>query len=214
MRCSEFAHSHQCFGVPTVCCFVPSLRAGTPFQVSVHSWKHPPVSHFTRSYTTFVDSVMYQARLFIDGRLVSYDYAIPAGDDVSKSLTLFRSIAIDPKSAWPHVLASSFGECPPCNGQVGTQPEVVYCPNCGIEFSKNGDLELLKFPPFRQELLQQDHWNPADDLGRIKLLISEGFPRDSFTTPVERVKNIVAFSFQHAPLGRSPLGSGIHPRCH
>ena len=67
-------------------------------------------------------------------------------------------------------------------------------------FSKGGDLEPLKFPLFRQEVLQQDHWSPADDLGRIKVVISEGFPRDSFTMPIERVKNVVAFSFQHAPL--------------
>jgi hypothetical protein len=35
------------------------------------------------------------------------------------------------------------------------------------------------------------------------VVISEGFPRDSPTLPTERVKNVVAFSFQHAPLGRS-----------
>lgn len=69
-----------------------------------------------------------------------------------------------------------------------------------VVFSKGGDLEPLKFPIFRQEVLQQDHWSPADDLGRIKVVISEGFPRDSFSMPIERVKNVVAFSFQHAPL--------------
>lgn len=37
-------------------------------------------------------------------------------------------------------------------------------------------------------------------MGRIKVIISEGFPRDSLSVPIERVKNIVAFSFQHAPL--------------
>lgn len=67
--------------------------------------------------------------------------------------------------------------------------------------SKNGDLEPLRFPSFRQELLRQNHWNPADDFGRIKIVISEGFPRDSLSMPIERVKNVVAFSFQHAPLG-------------
>lgn len=67
--------------------------------------------------------------------------------------------------------------------------------------SKNGDLEPLRFPSFRQELLRQNHWNPADDFGRIKIVISEGFPRDSLSMPMERVKNVVAFSFQHAPLG-------------
>ncbi|KAL1843464.1 hypothetical protein VTJ49DRAFT_1574 [Mycothermus thermophilus] len=68
------------------------------------------------------------------------------------------------------------------------------------EFTKTGELQRLKFPPFRRELLYQNHWRPGDNLGRIKIVISEGFPRDSLSAPIERVKNIVAFSFQHAPL--------------
>lgn len=59
----------------------------------------------------------------------------------------------------------------------------------------------MKFPDFRRELLRQDRWDPNDDIGRIKVIISEGFPRDSLSVPIERVKNVVAFSFQHAPLG-------------
>jgi hypothetical protein len=70
------------------------------------------------------------------------------------------------------------------------------------EFSKIGELEPLKFPPFHQEVLQQEYWSAADDFGRVKIIISEGFPRDSLTLPIERMKNIVAFSFQHAPLGK------------
>jgi len=72
------------------------------------------------------------------------------------------------------------------------------------EFTKTGELERLTFPAFRQEILRQNHWHPGDDLGRIKVIISEGFPRDSLTVPIERVKNIVTFSFQHAPLGKIP----------
>ncbi|TWU72842.1 hypothetical protein ED733_002388 [Metarhizium rileyi] len=121
----ESLHFGGTFGLPTVCCFVPSLPAGTPFRVSIHSWNVPTVSKFTNSYSKFPENVQFEARLFIDGRLVA------------------------------------------------------------------------------EELLQQDYWSPADDLGRIKLVLSEGFPRDSMTTPLERVKNIVAFSFQHAPLGVS-----------
>ena len=71
------------------------------------------------------------------------------------------------------------------------------------DFTKNGDLEVLRFPQFRSELLRQSYWSPADEVGRIKIVISEGFPRDSLTVPIERIKNIVAFSFQHAPLGES-----------
>lgn len=69
------------------------------------------------------------------------------------------------------------------------------------ELNKNGELEPLRFPHFRRELLYQNHWNPGDNIGRVKIIISEGFPRDSLSVPIERVKNIVAFSFQHAPLG-------------
>lgn len=69
------------------------------------------------------------------------------------------------------------------------------------EMSKQGEFQPLKFPAFRRELLYQNHWSPGDDLGRIKIVISEGFPRDSPSVPFERVKNILAFSFQHAPLG-------------
>ncbi|RSL74442.1 hypothetical protein CEP53_000317 [Fusarium sp. AF-6] len=76
---------------------------------------------------------------------------------------------------WPHVIANGFG------------------------FSKDGNLEALKFPAFQQEILQQRQRNVGDSLGRIRLVISEGFPRDSPTVPMERVNNVVAFSFQHAP---------------
>ncbi|KAK7739246.1 hypothetical protein SLS62_011272 [Diatrype stigma] len=76
--------------------------------------------------------------------------------------------------------------------------------NCHViqdaDFTKDGELELLKFPQFRSELLRQSYWSPADEVGRIKIVISEGFPRDSLSVPIERVKNVIAFSFQHAPI--------------
>ncbi|KAK5991775.1 hypothetical protein PT974_07809 [Cladobotryum mycophilum] len=154
---TEFSHSHGSYGLPTVCCFVPSLPAGTPFQISIHSWSIPAVSQFTRLYSKYAENVKLEARISFDGRLVA-------------------STSLDRGGPWPHLVAHAF------------------------DFSKNGDLELLKFPGFRKELLQQNYWSPADDLGRIKIVISEAFPRDSLSMPVERVKNIVTFSFQHAPL--------------
>ncbi|KAL7911858.1 hypothetical protein GGI35DRAFT_300849 [Trichoderma velutinum] len=154
---TEFTSPHGSFGLPTVCCFIPSLPSGTPFQVSIHSWSSPIVSQFTGCYSKYGDSANFEARVFIDGQLVA-------------------SAILDRDSDWPHVVIHSFG------------------------VSKNGDLEHLRFPTFREELLRQNHWNPADDFGRIKIVISEGFPRDSLSMPIERVKNVVAFSFQHAPL--------------
>jgi hypothetical protein len=65
---------------------------------------------------------------------------------------------------------------------------------------KHGEFEKLKFPAFHKELLSQSYWNPGDDLGRVKVVIAEGFTRDHLTYPFERVKNIISFSFQHAPL--------------
>jgi hypothetical protein len=68
---------------------------------------------------------------------------------------------------------------------------------------ENGPHEqTLKFPLFQQELLSQRHWSPADNLGRFKLIISEGvsYPSSDYKH-VEKLKNLVVFSFQHAPQG-------------
>lgn len=48
----------------------------------------------------------------------------------------------------------------------------------------------------------QNYWSAGDDLGRIKVVIAEGFAREHLAYPFERVRNIVSFSFQHAPLGK------------
>ena len=55
--------------LPTVTSFVPSLSAGAPFRVSVHSWHDPEPSAYTKSRTKHVDDIMFEARVFIDGRL-------------------------------------------------------------------------------------------------------------------------------------------------
>ncbi|KAJ2980042.1 hypothetical protein NUW58_g7048 [Xylaria curta] len=154
---TEFAYTNGSFGLPTMTCFMPGLPPGTPFNISLHSWKTPDVSQFTRNYSKHPELVKFEARVLVDGRLVA---------------------------------TSSFN-------RTGPWPQLI---NHSFEFTKNGDLEILKFPQFRSELLRQSYWSPADEVGRIKIVISEGFPRDSLTAPMERVKNIVAFSFQHAPL--------------
>ncbi|KAI1820150.1 hypothetical protein F4861DRAFT_543223 [Xylaria intraflava] len=154
---AEFAYTNGSFGLPTMTCFMPGLPPGTAFNISLHSWKTPDISQFTRGYSKHPELVKFEARVLIDGRLVATSSFNRAGP-------------------WPQLIDHSF------------------------EFTKNGDLEVLKFPQFRSELLRQSYWSPADEVGRIKIIISEGFPRDSLTLPIERVKNVVAFSFQHAPL--------------
>lgn len=62
----------------------------------------------------------------------------------------------------------------------------------------------LRFPSFHKEVLQHPHWEPGEVVGRIKVIISEGVLRA--TTPpaasdamFDRLRDVVIFSFQHAP---------------
>lgn len=73
-----------------------------------------------------------------------------------------------------------------------------------VVFDKDGNIDNLRFPPFHEEMLTQGMWQAGENMGRIKVLIAEGLfteqPSDG-KQPFERVRNVVAFSFQHAPLG-------------
>ncbi|KAK4124411.1 hypothetical protein N657DRAFT_617574 [Parathielavia appendiculata] len=153
----ELAHIHGPVGIPVMTCFVPSLPPGAGFQISLHCWRRPELSQFTRTYSKHTDLIKFETRVLIDGRLVA-------------------STILDRDVNGPHLITTT------------------------CEFTKTGELDRLRFPHFRRELLFQNHWRPGDEIGRIKIIITEGFPRDSLSAPIERVKNIVAFSFQHAPL--------------
>lgn len=61
---------------------------------------------------------------------------------------------------------------------------------------------MLRFPPMHRRILQQKHWDAAEDLGRIKVIISEGVSRPHRSPPFERFGEIIHFAFQHAPLSR------------
>ncbi|KFY18782.1 hypothetical protein V493_08354 [Pseudogymnoascus sp. VKM F-4281 (FW-2241)] len=143
--------------LPTVTSFVPALGQGQNFRLSIHSWETPEPSRFTLNFTKEPGLIMFEARVFIDGRLAGYRYF----------------------------------------GRDGPWPTII---ETGIKVNKNGELETLRFPEFHQELLSQNYWNAGDDLGRIKVVIAEGLHRESPAMPFDRIKNIVAFSFQHAPL--------------
>ncbi|KAL3472442.1 hypothetical protein BJX99DRAFT_272941 [Aspergillus californicus] len=69
-----------------------------------------------------------------------------------------------------------------------------------IDVDKSGNQDTLRFPPFHQEILEQRHWDAGDLHGRIRVVIAEGFSRPHRNPPFERVKEIIAFAFQHAPL--------------
>ncbi|KAF0641640.1 hypothetical protein NXS19_009482 [Fusarium pseudograminearum] len=59
--------------------------------------------------------------------------------------------------------------------------------------------DAIGFPVFQQELLCQPHWSAADNLGRIKIVISEGIYHGAQDDAFQRVRDHVVFSFQHAP---------------
>ena len=56
--------------IPTVSAFIPAMSTGAGFRVSVHSWNTPEVSRYTQSFSKHPDEVMYEARVYIDGKLV------------------------------------------------------------------------------------------------------------------------------------------------
>ncbi|KAK5276214.1 hypothetical protein LTR16_011566, partial [Cryomyces antarcticus] len=70
-----------------------------------------------------------------------------------------------------------------------------------IVCTAKGQGQQLRFPPFHQEVLAQSHWTAGESLGRIKVIVSEGYQGlGQGKVQFERVNDIVCFSFQHAPL--------------
>jgi hypothetical protein len=67
----ELSHAHGSQGLPVMTCFIPGIAVGAPFQISVHNWHTPEVSQFTRTYSKHAELVKFEARIFIDGRVVA-----------------------------------------------------------------------------------------------------------------------------------------------
>ncbi|KAE8387204.1 hypothetical protein BDV23DRAFT_186573 [Aspergillus alliaceus] len=82
-------------------------------------------------------------------------------------------------------------------GQRTSWPHVI---DLSSHIDKSGNQDSLRFPPFHQEILEQQHWDAGELYGRIRVVISEGFARPHRNPPFERVKEVIAFAFQHAPL--------------
>lgn len=73
-----------------------------------------------------------------------------------------------------------------------------------LGFDTEGHIEPLRFPPFHRSILQQQYWTPGEHFGRIKVVITEGMAR-SYSPDLphsggfDRFRDVLAFSFQHAP---------------
>lgn len=81
---------------------------------------------------------------------------------------------------------------------------------------REGYQEPLRFPPFHQEILHASSWDAGQLLGRIRVVITEGFSRETgspHNNPKHsfvRIKDVLAFSFQHAPMRE--LSPSSHPK--
>ena len=67
------------------------------------------------------------------------------------------------------------------------------------EVDKEGNRDVLRWPQFHPEMLTQSYWNAGENKGRIKIIITEGYLLAPGNLPFTRTKNLVTFSFQHAP---------------
>ena len=66
--------------------------------------------------------------------------------------------------------------------------------------------EQLHFPPFHQEILTQVWANPAQGMGTIRVVVAEGIDQgQASSASFIKLRNIVTFSFQHAPLRKYTL---------
>ena len=95
--------------------------------------------------------------------------------------------------------------------QMFTQLPHRRCPNnappAADKDDKNGkddkaDKRIqIRFPPFHAEVLTQVWANPAQGMGTIKVVLAEGINQGSAeSVSFMKLRNIVTFSFQHAPL--------------
>ena len=70
---AEFAYTNGSYGLPTMTCFMPGLRPGTPFNISLHCWQNPDISQFTKNnFSEHLNLTRFEARVLVDGHLVAY----------------------------------------------------------------------------------------------------------------------------------------------
>ncbi|KAF7504005.1 hypothetical protein GJ744_002933 [Endocarpon pusillum] len=166
--------------LPVLTTFVGSLVHNAPFRVSIHSWEQPKASRMLDSLTRPGSSVTFEARVYIDGLMVA-------------------SSIFNQRAMWPHVIGAF------SNPQVPLRIANAGADLCS-QMDREGYQEPLRFPPFHQEILHASSWDAGQLLGRIRVVITEGFsretdsPHNNLKHSFVRIKDVLAFSFQHAPM--------------
>lgn len=74
LTCNTESHNAQANPhlLPTVTSFMPGLPPDSPFRISIHCWQNPEVSRYILNLKRPSDGVLFEARIFIDGRIVGY----------------------------------------------------------------------------------------------------------------------------------------------
>jgi len=81
-----------------------------------------------------------------------------------------------------------------------TFPQLITASDFSDAHGKN---RPLLFPPFHRTVLSRRDWDISDDLGRIKVCISEGYRiKETYGQSFVPVKEVVCFTFHPAPLGK------------
>lgn len=133
-----------------------------------------------------------------------------------------RDAIFDSGVTWPHVIGESSRGSRLINIAdklllqiqlsvgVHLRPTSFPLPNADwpLEVNRHGERDSLRFPPFHQDMITNGNWNPADPHGRIRIIISETVVHAHSLPAYERVKDLVGFSFQHAPLRKSSFSPG------
>lgn len=55
------------YPLPMVSCFVPSLLAGSPLRISLHSWATPVASRATQAMVAQGSAIGFEAKMLLDG---------------------------------------------------------------------------------------------------------------------------------------------------
>ena len=141
-----------------------------------------------------------------------------------------RSSIFNQRAMWPHVIGAFSNPQVPlrianpgadlCSRNhsllsIGVEAEIA---DQNAEMDREGYQEPLRFPPFHQEILHASSWDAGQLLGRIRVVITEGFSRETSSPhnntnlkhSFVRIKDVLAFSFQHAPMRE--LSPSSHPK--
>jgi hypothetical protein len=93
----------------------------------------------------------------------------------------------------------------PCTPGAGDRRKLT-----AAEIDREGYQDPLRFPPFHQEILHASSWDAGQHLGRIRIVMTEGFsrethsPQNNLKHSFVRIRDVLAFSFQHAPMRKLP----------